>query len=79
VLIDAGLKLSSVLTDIMGMSGRAIVRALVAGTTDPDVLADLARGKLRAKSPALRTALQGRFRSQAPTPTASRAFAENRP
>jgi transposase len=63
LLIDAGLKLSSVLTDIMGMSGRAIVRALVEGTTDPAVLADLARGKLRAKLPALQTALQGRFRS----------------
>jgi transposase len=39
------------------------VRALVAGTTDPAVLADLARGKLRAKLPALRMALQGRFRT----------------
>jgi transposase len=63
LLIDAGLKLSSVLTDIMGMSGRAIIRALVEGTTDPEVLSDLARGKLRAKLPALRTALQGRFRT----------------
>jgi transposase len=67
LLIDAGLKLSSVLTDIMGMSGRAIVRALVEGTTDPEVLADLARGKLRAKLPALRTALQGRFRRTMPS------------
>jgi transposase len=35
--------------------------ALMAGTTDPDALADLAKGKLRSKTPALRTALEGRF------------------
>lgn len=62
VLEDAGLKLTSVLTDVMGASGQAMVRALVAGTTDPAVLADLARGKLRKKLPALRQALIGRFR-----------------
>ena len=62
VLEDAGLKLTSVLTDIMGASGQAMVRALVAGTTDPVVLADLARGTLRKKLPALRQALVGRFR-----------------
>ena len=62
VLEDAGIKLTSVATDVLGVSGRAMVEALVAGTTDPTVLAELARGKLRAKLPALRRALQGRFR-----------------
>lgn len=62
VLEDAGLKLTSVLTDVMGASGQAMVRALVAGTTDPVLLADLARGTLRKKLPGLRRALVGRFR-----------------
>jgi len=62
VLEDAGLKLTSVVTDVMGVSGRAMLRALVEGTTDPTVLADLARGALRKKLPALRRALQGCFR-----------------
>ncbi len=62
VLEDSGLKLTSVITDVMGASGRAMLEALVAGTTDPVVLADLARGKLRKKLPALQRALQGRFR-----------------
>ena len=62
VLEDAGLKLTSVVTDVMGASGRAMLRALVDGTTDPAVLADLARGVLRKKLPALRRALHGRFR-----------------
>jgi transposase len=62
VLEDAGLKLTSVLTDVMGASGQAMIRALVAGTTDPQVLADLARGQLRKKLPALQKALVGRFR-----------------
>ncbi len=60
-LEDTGIKLDCVATDILGKSGRAMLDALVAGTTDPDVLADLARGKLRAKIPALREALEGRF------------------
>ena len=47
--------------DILGVSGRAMLDALVAGTTDPEVLAELARGKLRKKMPALREALEGRF------------------
>jgi transposase len=63
VLEDAGLKLSSVATDVMGASGRAMLEALLHGTTDPVVLADLAKGKLRRKLPALRDALQGRFRA----------------
>lgn len=62
VLEDAGVKVTSVLTDIMGVSGRAMVEALIGGTTDPQVLADLARGQLRKKLPALQRALVGRFR-----------------
>jgi transposase len=60
-LEDTNIKLDCVATDILGMSGRAMLDALVSGTTDADVLADLARGKLRAKIPALREALEGRF------------------
>ena len=62
VLEDSGLKLTSVMSDVMGASGRAMLTALVDGTTDPTVLAELARGKLRKKLPELRRALQGRFR-----------------
>jgi transposase len=62
VLEDAGLKLTTVASDVMGVSGRAMLTALVEGTTDPVILADLARGKLRKKLPALRRALQGTFR-----------------
>jgi transposase len=60
-LEDTGIKLNCVATDILGASGRAMLDALVAGTSDPEVLADLARGKLRAKISALREALQSRF------------------
>jgi transposase len=62
LLQDAGIKLASVATNILGVSGRAMLEALVQGTTAPDVLADLARGRLRKKLPALRQALAGRFR-----------------
>jgi transposase len=62
VLEDAGVKVTSVLTDVMGASGRAMVEALIRGTTDPEVLANLARGQLRKKLPALQRALVGRFR-----------------
>jgi transposase len=60
-LEDTGIKLDCVASDILGVSGRLMLDALVAGTTDPEVLADLARGRLRAKLPALREALEGRF------------------
>ena len=63
LLEDAGIKLASVLTDVMGVSGRAMVEALLQGQSDPSALADLARGRLRRKLPALREALQGCFRS----------------
>jgi transposase len=61
-LEDAGIKLDSVASDVLGASGRAMLDALVAGERDPVVLADLARGTLRKKIPALRQALRGRFR-----------------
>ena len=60
-LEDTGIKLDCVATDILGKSGRAMLDALVAGTTDPEILVELARGKLRKKIPALREALEGRF------------------
>lgn len=61
-LEDAGIKLDSVASDVLGVSGRAMLAALVAGERDPRVLAELARGRLRKKIPALREALRGRFR-----------------
>ncbi|HZL05268.1 MAG TPA: IS110 family transposase [Coriobacteriia bacterium] len=64
VLEDTGIKLGCVASNVLGVSGRAMLEALVAGTTDPEVLADLARGRLRAKLPALREALEGRFNAQ---------------
>ena len=63
VLQDARIKLSSVATRVLGALGRAMLDALVSGTTDPEVLAELARGRLRSKLPALRDALEGRFSS----------------
>lgn len=51
----------SVASDILGVSGRAMPGALIAGQRDPDVLADLARRRLRARIPELAQALQGRF------------------
>jgi transposase len=60
-LQDAGIKLDSVAADILGVSGRAMLTALVAGERDPKVLAELAKGRLRAKLPQLRQALRGRF------------------
>ena len=61
LLEDAGIKLSSVASDITGVSGRAMLAALVAGQRDPAVLADLAKRRLRSKIPALTEALTGRF------------------
>jgi transposase len=60
-LEDAGIKLDSVASDVLGVSGRAMLAALVAGEGDPQVLAELAKGRLRRKIPALRQALRGRF------------------
>jgi transposase len=60
VLEDANIKLACVASDVLGVSGRAMLRALSAGQTDPETLAELAQRRLRAKIPALRQALQGR-------------------
>jgi transposase len=60
-LEDTGIKLDCVATDILGVSGRAMLDALVSGTTDPGILADLAKGRMRAKLPQLKEALEGRF------------------
>lgn len=57
VLEDAGIKLACVATDIMGVSGRSMIRALIAGQTDPTVLAELAKGRMRPKMPELVKAL----------------------
>ena len=64
VMQDAGLKLTSVASNLLTKSGRAMLDALLAGEADPDVLAELAKGRLRAKIPALREALAGRFRAE---------------
>jgi transposase len=61
LLEDAGIKLSAVASDILGVSGRAMLEALIAGQRDPVVLADLARRRMRSKIPALTEALTGRF------------------
>lgn len=60
-LEGSGIKIANVASDILGVSGRAMLQALVAGTHDPDLLAELARGTLRKKLPALRKALVGWF------------------
>jgi transposase len=62
-LETANIKLSSVATDVMGASGRAMLESLVSGSTDPQVLSELAKGRLRKKLPELKKALEGRFRS----------------
>ena len=61
VLEDANLKLGSVLSNVLGMSGRAMLEAIVAGETDPDTLAGLALGQARKKTAELREALRGRI------------------
>jgi len=61
LLEDALIKLGTVATDIFGVSGRAMLEALIAGQRDPKVLAELARGRLRVKHAALVQALTGRF------------------
>src|SRR5262249_49878437 len=61
VLEDANVKLSAVASDVLGKSGRAMLRALIRGERAPEELADLAEGRLRAKIPELRLALEGHF------------------
>ena len=60
-LQDAGIKLSSVASEVLGKSARLMLDAMISGTHDPELLAELAKGSLRKKIPALREALQGRF------------------
>jgi transposase len=61
VLEGANIKLSSVVTDVMGKSGRAMLEAMVAGVDDPKALAGMARGRLQNKEWELRQALQGKL------------------
>jgi transposase len=61
LLEDAGVKISSVASTTLSASGRAMLEALIAGERDVEVLADLARARLRLKIPQLREALVGRF------------------
>ncbi len=62
-LENTGLRLSAVASDITGVSGRAMLEALVDGQRDPSALADLAKNRLRSKIPELTEALVGRFNS----------------
>lgn len=59
VLEGANIKLASVASDVLGISGRAMLEAIVAGTEDPQVLAEMAKGTLRKKTQALEEALEG--------------------
>ena len=61
VLEDANIKLASVASDVLGVSGRAMLGAIVAGCEDPEDLAELAKRSLRGKIPELKQALQGRI------------------
>jgi transposase len=61
VLQRAGIKLSSVASNIVGVSGRAMLDALIEGQKDAGAMAELARGQLRKKIPQLKRALEGRF------------------
>jgi transposase len=63
VLEMANVKLSSVATDVLGKSGRDMLQAIIEGTTDAQVLANLARGLLRKKLPQLQEALDGRVQT----------------
>jgi transposase len=63
VLETANVKLSSVATDVLGKSGRDMLQAIIEGTTDAEVLANLARGLLRKKLPQLQEALDGRVQT----------------
>ena len=63
-LEGANLKLAAVASDVLGVSGRAMLEALLKGEQDPATLADLARGRLRARLPDLQQALVGRIQPQ---------------
>ncbi|WP_454294300.1 IS110 family transposase [Salana multivorans] len=61
LLEDAGLKITSVTSNTLGVSTRLMLESLIAGQRDPVTLADLAKGSLRRKIPQLINALEGRF------------------
>ena len=63
VLEDANVKLASVATNVMGVSSRQMLEAIIAGVEEPEVLAEMAKGRLRAKIPQLERALEGRVRA----------------
>lgn len=63
VLEDANVKLASVASNVLGVSGRQMLEAIVAGNDEPEALAQLAKGRLRAKIPQLERALRGQVRS----------------
>jgi transposase len=63
LLEDANIKLAAVASDIMGVSGRAILAALLTGHADPQALADMAKGRLRSKRDQLAKALDGRVKA----------------
>jgi transposase len=78
VLEDAGIKLDSVASDVMGKSARAMLEALIAGERDPVVLADFAQTRMRLKIPELRLALEGRVQ-RSPRAAAAHAAGPHRP
>jgi transposase len=61
VLQQGNIKLSSVATDVMGVSGRAMIQAMMEGESDPEILARLAKGRLKAKHEELVESLEGRL------------------
>ena len=61
ILEDANIKLAAVASDWLGVSGRAILSQLLAGEEDAEKLAELSRGRLRSKLPAMQLALEGRM------------------
>ncbi len=62
VLQDAGIKLTSVASTVLSKSGRAMLEAMLAGQSDPVLLAEMAKGRVRSKIPQLVDALSGNFR-----------------
>src|SRR3712207_528673 len=63
VLERANIKLAAVAADIMGVSGRAILAALIQGRADPATMTELAKGRMRSRMPALEQALTGLVRA----------------
>jgi transposase len=62
VLESANIKLSSVASDVLGVSGRAMLEAIIAGTATPEQMAELSKGRLRSKRTELSKALEGRVK-----------------